>query len=163
MDITAQARKAEILRKLHIGPPLLVLPNAWDVASACVLEELGYPAIATTSAGVAFALGYPEATEEFPWGDRVVKVKGKVFVFMGSGGDAVGISVKLPLSAEDVLALSFTERTRYGLGQHGWVTARFEPDAVVPIELLKTWIDESYRAVAPKRLVAQLPAGPRLR
>ena len=113
---------------------------------------------------LAFALGYPEATEEFPWGDRVVKVKGKVFVFMGSGGDAVGISVKLPLSAEDVLALSFTERTRYGLGQHGWVTARFEADAETPIELLKTWIDESYRAVAPKRLVAQLPAdGPRLR
>jgi 2-methylisocitrate lyase-like PEP mutase family enzyme len=60
MDIAAQARKAEILRKLHIGPPVLVLPNAWDVASACVLEELGYPAIATTSAGVAFALGYPD-------------------------------------------------------------------------------------------------------
>ena len=38
---------------------------------------------------LAFAHGYPEATEEFPWGDRVVKVKGKVFVFMGSGGDAV--------------------------------------------------------------------------
>ena len=60
MDITAQARKAEILRKLHGGPPVLVLPNAWDVASACVLEELGYPAIATTSAGVAFTLGYPD-------------------------------------------------------------------------------------------------------
>ena len=60
MDITAQAGKAEILRKLHGGPPVLVLPNAWDVASACVLEELGYPAIATTSAGVAFTLGYPD-------------------------------------------------------------------------------------------------------
>jgi 2-methylisocitrate lyase-like PEP mutase family enzyme len=60
MDITAQARKAETLRKLHGGPRILVLPNAWDVASACVIEELGYPAIATTSAGVAFALGYPD-------------------------------------------------------------------------------------------------------
>lgn len=60
MDMTAQARKAETLRKLHGGPRTLVLPNAWDVASACVLEELGYPAIATTSAGVAFALGYPD-------------------------------------------------------------------------------------------------------
>src|ERR1700730_14874175 len=60
MDIAAQAIKAETLRKLHGGPPVLVLPNAWDVASACVLEELGYPAIATTSAGVAFALGYPD-------------------------------------------------------------------------------------------------------
>lgn len=60
MDIQAQSRKAEILRKLHAGPRTLVLPNAWDVASARVLEELGYPAIATTSAGVAFALGYPD-------------------------------------------------------------------------------------------------------
>jgi 2-methylisocitrate lyase-like PEP mutase family enzyme len=60
MDIIAQERKAEQLRKLHNGPRLLVLPNAWDVASARVLEELGYPAIATTSAGVAFALGYSD-------------------------------------------------------------------------------------------------------
>jgi len=60
MDIQAQGRKAELLRKLHSGPRMLVLPNAWDVASARVLEELGYPAIATTSAGVAFSLGYPD-------------------------------------------------------------------------------------------------------
>jgi len=58
--MTAQGRKAEELRKLHGGPRILVLPNAWDVASARVLEELGYPAIATTSAGVAFSLGYPD-------------------------------------------------------------------------------------------------------
>src|SRR4029077_3265647 len=60
MDIIAQGRKAEELRKLHGGPRVLVLPNAWDVASARGLEELGYPAIATTSAGGAFALGYPD-------------------------------------------------------------------------------------------------------
>jgi 2-methylisocitrate lyase-like PEP mutase family enzyme len=60
MDRQTQARKAEILRTLHSGGKILVLPNAWDVASARVLEDLGYPAIATTSAGVAFALGYPD-------------------------------------------------------------------------------------------------------
>src|SRR5258708_228337 len=60
MDMTAQGRKAEELRKLHGGPRVLVLPNAWDAASARVLEELGYPAIAPTSAGVAFALGCPD-------------------------------------------------------------------------------------------------------
>ena len=60
MDMTAQGRKADELRRLHGGPRVLVLPNAWDAASARVLEELGYPAIATTSAGVAFALGYPD-------------------------------------------------------------------------------------------------------
>jgi 2-methylisocitrate lyase-like PEP mutase family enzyme len=60
MNTAAQGRKAEDLRKLHGGPRTLVLPNAWDAASARVLEELGYPAIATTSAGIAFALGYPD-------------------------------------------------------------------------------------------------------
>ena len=60
MDVRVQAEKAEQFRKLHRGPHLLVLPNAWDVASARILEELGYPAIATTSAGIAFSLGYPD-------------------------------------------------------------------------------------------------------
>lgn len=60
MDTRMQAEKAEQFRKLHRGPHLLVLPNAWDVASARILEELGYPAIATTSAGIAFSLGYPD-------------------------------------------------------------------------------------------------------
>jgi 2-methylisocitrate lyase-like PEP mutase family enzyme len=60
MDVRAQAEKAEKFRKLHLGPRILILPNAWDVASARILEELGYPAIATTSAGVAFSLGYPD-------------------------------------------------------------------------------------------------------
>lgn len=58
MDLRTQAQKAEQLRKLHQGPRMLVLPNAWDVSSARVLEQLGYPAIATTSAGIAFSLGY---------------------------------------------------------------------------------------------------------
>jgi 2-methylisocitrate lyase-like PEP mutase family enzyme len=60
MNIQAQARKAEQLRKLHGGPRILVLPNAWDVASARIVEELGFPAVATTSAGIAAVLGYPD-------------------------------------------------------------------------------------------------------
>ena len=60
MDTRVQAQKAEQLRKLHTGGRILVLANAWDVASARVVEELGYPAIATTSAGVANVLGYPD-------------------------------------------------------------------------------------------------------
>jgi len=60
MDVRVQAERAEQFRKLHHGPRMLVLPNAWDVASARILEELGYPAIATTSAGIAFSLGYPD-------------------------------------------------------------------------------------------------------
>jgi 2-methylisocitrate lyase-like PEP mutase family enzyme len=60
MNVQAQALKAEQLRKLHRGPRMLVLPNAWDVISARIIEELGFPAIATTSAGIAATLGYPD-------------------------------------------------------------------------------------------------------
>jgi 2-methylisocitrate lyase-like PEP mutase family enzyme len=60
VDILVQARKAEEFRRMHAGPKILVLPNVWDVASARIVQEMKYPAIATTSAGVAFALGYPD-------------------------------------------------------------------------------------------------------
>ncbi len=52
--------KAKLLRDLHHGPPILVLPNAWDAVSARLFEAAGFPAVATTSAGVAAALGYPD-------------------------------------------------------------------------------------------------------
>jgi 2-methylisocitrate lyase-like PEP mutase family enzyme len=55
-----QAAKANLFRDLHRGPKILVLPNAWDVASARILENAGVAAIATTSAGVAFTLGYSD-------------------------------------------------------------------------------------------------------
>ena len=60
----------------------------------------------------------------------------------------------------------FASPTEYGLGRNGWVTARFPRGASLPVDILRLWIDESYRAVAPKRLVAQLetaPARPRSR
>lgn len=57
---TTQRERAETLRRLHSGPGILVLPNAWDVATARLVEEAGFAAIATTSAGVAWALGYPD-------------------------------------------------------------------------------------------------------
>jgi 2-methylisocitrate lyase-like PEP mutase family enzyme len=63
MNIQEQARKAEALRRLHQGPRILVLPNAWDVASARIVEELGFPAVATTSGGVANVLGYPDGQQ----------------------------------------------------------------------------------------------------
>jgi 2-methylisocitrate lyase-like PEP mutase family enzyme len=51
---------AERLRALHRAPPIFVIPNAWDAASARIFEAEGFPAIATTSAGVAASLGYPD-------------------------------------------------------------------------------------------------------
>jgi 2-methylisocitrate lyase-like PEP mutase family enzyme len=59
-DIEQQKAKAIAFRQMHHGPKLLVLPNAWDVISARIMEEAGFGAIATTSAGVAFTLGYPD-------------------------------------------------------------------------------------------------------
>jgi len=58
--MTDLREKAEALRRLHAGPRVLILTNAWDVASARLVEEAGFPAVATSSAGVAFALGYPD-------------------------------------------------------------------------------------------------------
>lgn len=60
MDIRAQAQKAKLFLEMHYGPRMLVLSNAWDVVSARILEECGHPAIATSSAAVAFSRGYPD-------------------------------------------------------------------------------------------------------
>lgn len=83
----------------------------------------------------------------------------KVFVFLGVDpvpGGVMGLSVKLPETAEEALELSFTKPTGYGLGKSGWVTASFGPKDRLPVDILKSWIRESYCAVAPKKLSAQL-------
>ena len=54
------ATKADLLRRLHVDGPMLVLPNAWDAGSATIFRESGFKALATTSAGIAFSLGYPD-------------------------------------------------------------------------------------------------------
>jgi predicted DNA-binding protein (MmcQ/YjbR family) len=104
------------------------------------------------------ALSYPGTDEHFPWGETAIKVKGKTFLFMRAEDDALSLSMKLPQSREDALALPFTEPTHYGLGKSGWVTSSFKRGDEVPAGVLKDWLDESYRAIAPKKLVAQLPA-----
>jgi 2-methylisocitrate lyase-like PEP mutase family enzyme len=76
MDIRRQAQKAEQFRKLHHGPRTLLLPNAWDVASARILEECGHPAIATSSAAVAFSLGYPDGQRISR--DEMLEVAGRI-------------------------------------------------------------------------------------
>jgi predicted DNA-binding protein (MmcQ/YjbR family) len=104
----------------------------------------------------SYALGFPESTEEFPWGERAIKVRNKTFVFMRAELGEFSISVKLPKSKDLALALPFTEPTHYGLGKSGWVTAQFSVGAEPSLEMLKEWVDESYRTIAPKKLVAQL-------
>jgi predicted DNA-binding protein (MmcQ/YjbR family) len=104
-------------------------------------------------------IGYPEVTEDFPWGHRTLKVKGKAFVFMALTGEGLSISVKLPQSNSAALMMPFASPTGYGLGKSGWVSALFGARDTPPIELLRQWIAESYRAVAPKKLAAQLDGG----
>lgn len=105
------------------------------------------------------AMAKPQATEHFPWGERAIKVKGKVFVFMYADAKVFGLSCKLPQTSNMALLLPFAEPTGYGLAKAGWVSARFEPGSKPPVELLKEWIDESYRAVAPAKLLKET-AGP---
>jgi 2-methylisocitrate lyase-like PEP mutase family enzyme len=73
LAVATQAEKAELFHALHGGPEILVLPNVWDCASARIVEEAGFPAIATTSAGVANALGYPDG-EHIPAGEMLAAV-----------------------------------------------------------------------------------------
>jgi 2-methylisocitrate lyase-like PEP mutase family enzyme len=65
-----QKRLAEAFRRAHRGPPLLLLPNAWDAMSARLFEAAGFGAVATTSGGVAWALGFADG-EHAPWSDVV--------------------------------------------------------------------------------------------
>lgn len=60
MLVNEQASKAKLFRDLHHSPKPLVFPNAWDAITARIFEEVGFPAIGTTSAGMAMALGYPD-------------------------------------------------------------------------------------------------------
>ena len=70
MTSAEQARLAELFRSRHYGPPLLLLPNAWDAMSARVFVAAGFDVIATTSGGVAWALGYADG-EQTPWAEVV--------------------------------------------------------------------------------------------
>jgi predicted DNA-binding protein (MmcQ/YjbR family) len=107
-----------------------------------------------------FALGLPGAYEDHPWDETVVKVNKKVFVFLGSEESPLwpAMTVKLGASHEQALALPGAEPTGYGLGKSGWVTIPFGTKLRPPLGVLTDLVDESYRLVAPKRLVAELDA-----
>ena len=123
-------------------------------------EDAGPPSAAHARAEEKlrqFALAYPEAVEEFPWGERAIKVRKKVFVFVEADGGGLRLSLKLPDSAGFALSQPFVTPTGYGLGKAGWITARFDKGERAPVDVLCDWIDESYRAIAPKTLVKQLP------
>jgi predicted DNA-binding protein (MmcQ/YjbR family) len=102
-----------------------------------------------------FGLKFPGATEDHPWDHIAIKVKGKMFLILSGPDDGtLNVTCKLPSSGRMALALPFAEPTGYGLGKSGWVTASFKADDKIPLDRMAEWIEESYRAIAPKKLVA---------
>lgn len=107
----------------------------------------------------AFGLAFPGAHSKSPWPEHDdLAVKGKTFAFMRVAGEPLSITCKLPVTRVEVLKNAFAQPTGYGLGKSGWVSMKFDPAEQPPIDLLKRCILESYRAVAPKKLVAELEA-----
>lgn len=107
-----------------------------------------------------FALSLPGAYEDFPWGESVIKVNKKVFAFLGVDDASVhplGMGVKLKDSNTQALMVPGAEPSGYGLARGGWVNVPFSSKSP-PFGVLTDWVEESYRAVAPKRLVAELDA-----
>lgn len=107
-----------------------------------------------------FALSLPEAWPDAPWGDRVVKVGRKIFVFLSRpDAEHPTLTVKLPESRDHALAYPEAAPTGYGLGAHGWVTVRVDTVPEEERDVLVDFVEESYRAVATKTLVKRLDAG----
>jgi predicted DNA-binding protein (MmcQ/YjbR family) len=107
-----------------------------------------------------YALRFPEAWEDHPWAEEsVAKVGKKVFVFFGMEEGQWWPMVHMKLAASHPLALAQpgVEPMGYGLGRSGWVTVKLD-ECELPYEVLVEWVEESYRSVAPKKLVAMLPA-----
>ena len=106
-----------------------------------------------------FGLGFPGAHSKSPWPEHDdLAVKDKTFAFMNVPGVQLSVSLKLTVSHAEALQHAFAKPTGYGLGKSGWVSLNFPADAKPPVDLLKRWILESYRAVAPKKLIAELEA-----
>ena len=104
------------------------------------------------------AMRYPQSEEAFPWGERAIKVKGKTFLFMRLSDSELSFSVKLPRTGMQALAMPFAKPTEYGLGKHGWVTVRLTKTSRELSSQCLAWIDESYRGIAPKKVVDALDA-----
>ena len=114
---------------------------------------------ATLKAIRTFALALPGTAPKSPWpGHDDVAVNDKTFLYLGVHEDKVSVGVKLQVSGAEVLRLPDAKPMAYGLGKSGWVSIAFDPSAAPPLETIKRWVMESYRAQAPKRLLKKLEA-----
>ncbi|MCB9887395.1 MAG: MmcQ/YjbR family DNA-binding protein [Planctomycetes bacterium] len=100
---------------------------------------------------------YPGAHTKSPWpGHLDLAVDDKTFAYLSAPGDAASVSLKLPLSCSIALMVEGAEPTGYGLGKSGWVSMQLDGVALPPVEQFEVWLDESYRAQAKKRRIAEL-------
>ena len=145
----SQLDKAIHFRQLHRGSAALVLPNAWDVASARIVEEAGFPAIATTSAGIAFSLGYPDG-QRIPREEMIARIA------------RIARAVKVPVTADIEAGYGSTPedaaRTTRELIQAGAVGMNLEdrsgnPDQpLVDLQLAVEKIKAARKAAADLRM-----------
>lgn len=107
----------------------------------------------------AFGLSLPGAHRKSPWPDHDdLAVNDKTFAYLPAKGKPFSLSVKLPYTGYEALQLPFAKPTAYGLGKSGWVSFSPAADEIPPLDQLKAWVEESYRAQAPRRLVKELDA-----
>lgn len=129
--------KADILRALH--RPVLALPNAWDVASARLFERAGFPAIGTSSAGIAFSLGYPDG-QRIPPGEMIEMVR------------RIARAVRVPVTADVESGYGDPVETARAVWSAGAVGMNIEDTAA------GKWLDNAgavraIRAAVPKMVI----------
>jgi len=105
----------------------------------------------------SWGLTLPGAHRKSPWPDHDdLAVKDKTFAYLPAKGRPFSLSCKLPYTGYEALQLPFAEPTAYGLGKSGWVSFNPPEDQVPSLDRLKAWVEESYRAQAPRKLVKKL-------
>ena len=114
--------------------------------SAAIVEELR-----------AWGLTLPGAHSKSPWPDHDdLAVKDKTFAYLPGKGKPFSLSCKLPYTGYEALQLPWAEPTGYGLGKSGWVSFNPPEDEIPTFDEIKAWVEESYRAQAPRKLVKEL-------
>jgi len=105
-----------------------------------------------------FALSLPEATEGTSCNNAAFKAGSKNFFFLGEKGGGFNAMLKLTEtdSIKEAEQLERSQPDVFGVGKAGWVSCKFSPEDKAPVDVLERWILESYRALAPKKLVAKL-------
>jgi 2-methylisocitrate lyase-like PEP mutase family enzyme len=117
--------KAELFRKLHEGPEVLVLPNAWDAISARVMESEGFPAVATTSAGCAAVLGYAD-------GQRIPRTEMMFLVAKIAAAVDVPVTADVEAGYDDAVQ---TALDVLGAGAVGLNLEDMVDDALLPVAM----------------------------